>query len=167
MANEVYVSIVGRLTSDLTARVTKAGKSMATGSVAHSERIWDRQNNAFRDGDPNFYNFAIFGPDADHALRSLQKGDRVIVHGKQSIRNFERADGSRGSSVEITVDEIAPTLKFTDVQIVRTRPGAPQGAPQPAAQENAGPSPWDDNQQAAQADPFTNSGNGDSAFGGW
>ena len=181
MANETVVTLVGRLTEDLEPRVTKAGKSMATGSLAHTERNLNRQTQQWEDGQPNFYNLTLFDPDASNALSSYKKGDRVIVYGKQQVRNFERKDGSRGTSVDVTVIEMGPSTKFTEVAVNRNRQqnGGGFQAQQPQQQQGGGfqqqgqnQDPWSsNNQQAAQDDPFTNAGPADAgqdnSAGGW
>ena len=55
---------------------------------------------------------AVWREQAENVAESLQKGQRVIVTGNLRIRNFERQDGSRGTSVEIQVDEVGPSLRW-------------------------------------------------------
>lgn len=160
MANELRVPIIGNLTRDLEARMTKTGKAMATGCVAHTERVYNRQTQQFEDGPASFYDLVIFDPDAANALECLKKGMRVIVFGKQRVKTFERRDGSKGTAVEIVAEEIGPSLKFRKAHVDGgSRGGYQQGQP---AQD-----PWSSSQpdQAAQADPFANTAPSDS-YGG-
>lgn len=188
MANETKVTVIGNLTRDLEARMTQSGKTMVTGSIAHTERIFDRQTREFKDGPTSFYELVIFGPEADNAMETLRKGSRAIVVGKQRVKNFDRKDGSKGTSVEIVVEEIGPSVKFRKYAEVgqggyqnsgyQNQNGG--GGYQQASQQQ---DPWGDSQpnaqqQAAQADPFANAAPPaddygadqapqDSGFGGW
>ncbi|MET0930666.1 MAG: single-stranded DNA-binding protein, partial [Aeromicrobium sp.] len=56
---------------------------------------------------------------AENVAESLQKGQQVIVQGPLSVRNYERQDGSRGTSVEMTVNEIGPSLRFATAKVTR------------------------------------------------
>lgn len=184
MAQELPFTVVGgRLVADLEARATNAGKTFATGRVAHSNRVFNKQTNTYEDGDTSFYNITIFGPSAEHALASLQKGDRVNVVGTLKIRTFTRKDGTTGTSADITVTNIGPDLAFNDVQVDRSRSGGQnnygnqnrggfQGNNQGGFQGNQGQpapeesDPWTGGQPAAE-DPFTQSSGQGSNFGGW
>lgn len=194
MANEIKATVIGNLTRDLEARMTQSGKTMVTGSIAHTERIFDRQTREFKDGPTSFYELVIFGSEADNAMETLRKGSRAIVVGKQRVKNFDRKDGSKGKSVEIVAEEIGPSVKFRKYAEVgqggyqnsgyqnqnqNGGGGYQQGGQQASQQQD----PWGDSQpnaqqQAAQADPFANSAPPaddygaeqapqDSGFGGW
>jgi len=41
------------------------------------------------------------------------------VTGALRIRNFERQDGSKGTSVEINVDEIGPSLRYATAKVTK------------------------------------------------
>ncbi|HWV26787.1 MAG TPA: single-stranded DNA-binding protein, partial [Aeromicrobium sp.] len=64
------------------------------------------------------------------------KGQRVIVTGALKVRNYERQDGSKGTSVEMTVDEIGPSLRFATATVTRTSGGSGGGGGGAAA------NPW-------------------------
>lgn len=185
MANEMIVPFVGNLTADPEARVTNGGKTMVTGSIVHKERIFDRQTNSFKDGEPNFFDLTMFSPDADHALASYKKGTRVVGIGKLRIRQFERKDGSRGTSASITVIEMGRSTKFEDIPVsdgnqsggFQQNGGYAQNNGYQQPQNNGGSQdPWS-GQQAAHEDPFTNAappedygqpqGGNNDAFAGW
>ena len=54
---------------------------------------------------------------------SLAKGMRVVVTGRLEQRTWETEDGEHRSKVEITADEIGPSLRFAtaDVQRIERR----------------------------------------------
>ena len=76
---------------------------------------------------------------------SLTKGQRVIVTGALRVRQFERQDGSKGTSVEMNVDEVGPSLKFATAKVTKaTRSGSSGGG-------FGGSDPWSSGQPAQQA----------------
>jgi len=166
MAGETVITVIGNLTDDPELKFTPSGAAVANFTVASTPRVFDRQSNEWRDGDAMFIRCAAWRQMAEHVAGSLQKGMRVIVTGSLRIRNFERQDGSRGTSVEINVDEVGPSLRFATAQVQRTQRsdnaggfgggggGFSGGAPAGGGQ----PNPW-----ASQ--PPAQSG-GDDAWGG-
>ena len=63
---------------------------------------------------------------------SLTKGMRVVVTGRLEQRTWETEEGEHRSKVEITADEVGPSLRFAtaDVQRVERRGAA---TPRPTA----------------------------------
>lgn len=113
------VTIVGRLTADPTIRFTQSGDSVASFSVAHTERKFDRTTNQWVDaGEPLFLNVSAFKQLADGAGESLKRGSSVIVTGKLKQRSYDAKDGSRRTVMELMADEIGLS--------VRARKSAPQ-----------------------------------------
>lgn len=119
MAGETPITVIGNLTDDPELKFTPSGAAVANFTVASTPRTFDRQTNEWTDGDPLFFRCAAWRQMAENVAESLQKGTRVIVQGTLKIRNFERQDGSRGTSVEINVDEIGPSLKFATAKSQR------------------------------------------------
>ena len=58
---------------------------------------------------------------AENVAESLHKGSRVIAQGRLQQRSWEAQDGSRRTSVELTVDEIGPSLRFATASVNRTQ----------------------------------------------
>jgi single-strand DNA-binding protein len=60
---------------------------------------------------------------AENVALSLSKGMRVIVTGRLEQRTWETEEGDHRSKVEITADEVGPSLRFAtaDVQRVERR----------------------------------------------
>ena len=130
MAGETVITVIGNLTDDPELKFTPSGAAVANFTVASTPRTFDKQTNEWKDGDALFLRCAAWRQLAENVAESLQKGQRVIVHGALQIRNFERQDGSKGTSVEINVDEVGPSLKLRDGQ-------GHQGRPAPAAATSA------------------------------
>ena len=56
---------------------------------------------------------------AEHCANSLSKGTRVIAQGRLSQRSYQAQDGSNRTVVELTVDEIGPSLRYATAQVNR------------------------------------------------
>ncbi len=57
---------------------------------------------------------------------SLSKGDRVIVLGQLKTRSWETPEGERRSVVEVTAEEVGPSLKWATAKPQRANSkGAP------------------------------------------
>jgi single-strand DNA-binding protein len=59
----------------------------------------------------------------DHAAASLHKGMRVIAQGRLSQRSYKANDGTNRTVVEMTVDEIGPSLMYATAQVVKQQRG--------------------------------------------
>ncbi len=119
MAGETSITLVGNLTRDPELRFTPAGAAVADFTVASTSRTFDRQTNEWKDGDTLFIRCSAWRQLAENVAGSLTKGTRVIVTGPLKVREYERSDGGRGTSVEMTVDEVGPSLRNATVQVQR------------------------------------------------
>ena len=119
MANETAITVIGNLTDDPELKFTPSGAAVANFTVASTPRTFDKQSNEWKDGEALFFRCAAWRQLAENVAESLTKGQRVIVTGNLRIRNFERQDGSRGTSVEIQVDEIGPSLRWATAKTTR------------------------------------------------
>ena len=119
MAGETNITVIGNLTDDPELKFTPSGAAVANFTVASTPRTFDRQTNEWKDGDALFLRCAAWRQLAENVAESLQKGQRVIVTGSLRIRNFERQDGSKGTSVEINVEEVGPSLKWATAKVTK------------------------------------------------
>jgi single-strand DNA-binding protein len=128
MANETAITVIGNLTDDPELKFTPSGAAVANFTIASTPRTFDKQSNEWKDGEALFFRCAAWRQLAENVAESLTKGQRVIVTGNLRIRNFERQDGSRGTSVEINVDEIGPSLRWATAKTTRaSRDGGGSG----------------------------------------
>ena len=124
MAGETAITVIGNITDDPELKFTPSGAAVANFTVASTPRTFDRQTNEWKDGDAMFFRCAAWRQMAENVAESLQKGQRVIVTGNLRVRNYERQDGSKGTSVEINVDEVGPSLRFATSKTTKaTRSG--------------------------------------------
>lgn len=124
MANETIITLIGNLTDDPELKFTPSGAAVANFTVASTPRTFDKQTNQWKDGDAMFIRCAAWKQLAENVAESLQKGQQVIVVGALKVRNYERQDGSKGTSVEMNVDEIGPSLKFATAKVTRAQRGS-------------------------------------------
>jgi len=155
MAGETIITVVGNLTDDPELKFTPSGAPVANFTVASTPRTFDRQTNEWKDGDALFLRCAAWRQLAENVAESLTKGQRVIVTGALRVRQYERQDGSKGTSVEMNVDEVGPSLKFATAKVTKaTRSGNAGGG---------GGGGWD---QPAQQSPATDVWNTGGSAGG-
>jgi len=119
MAGETIITVVGNLTDDPELKFTPSGAAVANFTVASTPRTFDRQTNEWKDGDALFLRCAAWRQLAENVAESLQKGQRVVVTGALRVRQFERQDGSKGTSVELNVDEVGPSLRYATAKVTK------------------------------------------------
>ena len=145
MAGETIITVVGNLTDDPELKFTPSGAPVANFTVASTPRTFDKQTNEWKDGDALFLRCAAWRQLAENVAESLTKGQRVIVTGALRVRQFERQDGSKGTSVEMNVDEVGPSLRYATAKVTKVSRSnnsgggfSGGGAPDPWASQPAG-----------------------------
>jgi single-strand DNA-binding protein len=128
MSNGNNVTIVGNLTRDPELRFTPTGQATATFGVAVNRRWQNRQTNEWEEA-TSFFDVVCWREMAENAAQSLSKGSRVVVTGRLDQRSWETAEHERRSKIEITADEVAPSLRFATAQITRNERRTPENAP--------------------------------------
>ena len=123
-------TLIGNTTSDVEIRFTQAGKAVGSVTIAVSDRVKDKQTGEWKDGNVWFARCTLWGEVAENAAGSIPKGTRVIAEGRIQQRDWEDKEGNKRTSVEVTVDEIGPSLRYATAQVTRASAGAGQGAPQ-------------------------------------
>jgi single-strand DNA-binding protein len=126
MAQDNSVSIVGNLTREPELRFTPSGQATATFGMAVNRTWTDRQSQERRES-TSFFDVVCWGTLAENAATSLTRGTRVVVTGRLDQRSWETQDGERRSKVEITAEEIAPSLRWATVQVTRNERRSPEG----------------------------------------
>ena len=100
---------------------------------------------------------------AGHCAQSLSKGMRVVATGRLSQRSYQAQDGTNRTVVEMTVDEIGPSLRYATAQVTKqgghdgyqggSTFGNPNGqSPQQQQPQQTTPPP--------ASDPWANGGSG-------
>jgi len=120
MAGETIITVVGNLTDDPELRFTPSGAAVANFSVASTPRNFDKNTNEWVDGEAMFLRCSIWRQAAENVAESLQRGMRVVVHGRLKARSYETREGEKRTVFEIDVEEIGPSLKFATAKVNRT-----------------------------------------------
>ena len=128
MSNGNHVSIVGNLTRDPELRFTSSGQSTASFGVAVNRRWQNRQTQEWEE-QTSFFDVVCWGQLAENVAQSLGRGSRVLVAGRLDQRSWETQEGDKRSKVEITADEVAPSLRWASATIVKNERRTPDGGP--------------------------------------
>ena len=116
---ETVITIVGNLTADPELRTTGQGAQVASFTIANTPRQYNRQTGQYEDGDALFLRCSAWNDLAQHCVRSLAKGMRVIAQGRLQQRSYQAQDGSQRTVIEMQVDEIGPSLRYATAQVTR------------------------------------------------
>lgn len=134
MSNHIEV---GNLTRDPEVKFSESGMAVTRFAIASNYKKKNGEEIT------SYYDVVCFGSTAENVSKSLVKGDRVVVTGRQEVRTYERKDGTTGTSVEIIADEVGAALRFNVVSPVREkRAMAGTGARKNNAYEDSGYEPF-------------------------
>lgn len=143
---ENHVTLIGNLVDDPELRFTPSGVAMAKIRFAVNRRY--QKNNEWQE-ETSFFGGTLWRDAAENAAESLTKGMRVIVTGRLEQRSWETQEGDKRSIVEISVNEIGPSLRWATASVTRSpRTGdsfggggdsTPQVAAAPVARDDYGP----------------------------
>ena len=125
MAFDNTVTVIGNVTRDPELRYLTSGTALATFGIAWNNRYKDRNGEQVED--TSFFDVTCWRELADNVSESISKGDRVIVYGKLDQRSWETQEGEKRSKVEITADEVAPSLRWATAQVNKIRRDGPSG----------------------------------------
>lgn len=103
------ITITGNVATEPQYKHPEGGVSITTFRVASGQRRFDKQSGGWVDGATNWYTVSTYRSLADHAFRSLHKGDRVLLTGRLKVRDWE-SGGKRGTAVEIDAEAIGHDL---------------------------------------------------------
>ncbi|MDT0117917.1 single-stranded DNA-binding protein [Microbacterium sp. PRF11] len=124
-----HITLVGNIVGDLEQRSTRGGDSIAAFRLAVGERRFDRERGEWVDGHTNYYSISVFGELGANALRSLRKGERIVLSGRLRLREWE-TETKRGVSADVVAEALGHDLRWGRSQFERTpKPGAAAAAP--------------------------------------
>ena len=154
--NDVQITVCGNTTAPAEIRFTSSGAPVASFTVAHTPRTFDRAANEWKDGETMFLTCSAWRQLAENVCETLSaKGMRVIVQGRLKQRSYETKEGERRTVYEVDVEEVGPSLLRATAVVTRATSGAQPGR-QPAARQPAGrpqaADPWAGNVRNEQ--PF-------------
>jgi len=122
MSITTAITVVGNLTEDPALRFTQSGTAVASVTIASTERYFDRSSNEWKDGETTFVRGTVWKNNgAENLAESLEKGARVIAHGKLKQRTYDDRDGNKRSVIEMDIEEIGPSVKYATAKPVKPR----------------------------------------------
>ena len=130
---DTHVTIAGNLTADPELKFTSGGAAVANFRVAVTSRV--REGETWRDGDTAFYRITAWRDLATNLTDSLGKGDRVIVVGQLRQRSWETDEGEQRSIVEVTAEEVGPSLRWATAKPERAKRNGERSAKGEFAEE--------------------------------
>jgi single-strand DNA-binding protein len=122
MSNTTTLS--GNLTRDPEIRYTRDGQANATFGLAVNRRWQPRGSDEWEES-TSFFDIVCWRDLAENVALSLVKGTRVVVTGRLEQHSWETENGERRSRVEVTADDVGPSLRFATADISRTERRVP------------------------------------------
>lgn len=123
---------------------------------------WQDATGTWKEGTTNWYTVKAYRRLAQNIATSIEKGQPLVVSGRQRISRWNREDGTQGTTVEVDALGIGHDLNYGTSTFARTvekravNEGAMQSSPQNLMQQN--PAPQNPVQQEApQYAPLQNS----------
>ena len=139
------ITIIGNLVADPELRFLPNGTPVANFTIASTPRRYDKQAQEWKDGTTLFMRSAAWRDLAENIAQTLTKGAAVIATGELVQRDFETREGEKRTVVELTVDNIGPSLRKATAQVTKTGQRSTGGFGQPQPQAPAGgqtDDPW-------------------------
>lgn len=96
------IFLIGNLTRDPELTTTPNGVSVCRMSIAVQRRF----SNAEGGREADFFNITAWRGTAENCAKFLKKGNKISVTGSIQIRSYDKADGSKGTSVDVVADEV-------------------------------------------------------------
>lgn len=119
MAGLVEITLAGILVTDPELRLSSIG-AVTSFTVAADERRFDPATNQWVDTGTVFLPCFIGRQAAENVAESLTKGTRVLVTGVLRQREWESAAGDKRYAYEVHATEVAVSLNYAMVQVIRT-----------------------------------------------
>lgn len=117
------LTIIGNLTKKPELRVTSAGISVCSFTVAVNRKRTANNDNPGAD----FFSVSAWRQLGENCAKFLDKGRKVAVVGTVSVRTYQAQDGSTRASLEVNADDVeflssasAPVDAESGMQIVET-----------------------------------------------
>ncbi|ALG07420.1 single-stranded DNA-binding protein [Kibdelosporangium phytohabitans] len=124
--NETKVTMVGRVCSDVTAKLTTDGTVLTLFSLVSTERRWDKDNEVWVNGRDLFMRVSCFRKLAETVAETFVKGDPIVVTGRIHTAKWIGKDGMPRSEIQMEAAAVGPDLNLCRVTMLRgERSGLP------------------------------------------
>jgi single-strand DNA-binding protein len=68
----------------------------------------------------SYFDVAVWGDMAENVVKSLHRGDRIVVTGDLKQRSYEDKNGNKRSAVELQVEGIGHDLRWATSTVSKT-----------------------------------------------
>jgi single-strand DNA-binding protein len=111
--NDIKITVSGFVGTDPTVREVNGGESLVTSfRLASTPRVRDRHTNLWRDQATSWFQVSCWRQLGVNVVESVGKGQRVVVHGRLSIREWTTPEGQPRTRAEIEADSVGFDLGF-------------------------------------------------------
>lgn len=112
------ITLRGTVGTDPRHVTTANGIDITSFRLASPQRRYDREKQAWIDGDTNWYTVSTYRQLARNTDGSVKKGDPVIVTGRLKVRPWEAGD-KKGVSVEVDAEALGHDLHWGTTSYTR------------------------------------------------
>jgi single-strand DNA-binding protein len=99
--------------------VTSEGLPITSFRLAASQRKYNRSTQSWENGETNWFTVTAFRQLATNIAACVAKGDRIVVSGRLSVRDWQSGERS-GTVVEIDADAVGHDLTWGTANFSRT-----------------------------------------------
>ncbi len=121
------LTLVGNITQDPEVKFSQGGTSITRFGLAVNRRWTDRTTNEQRE-DTMFVDVVCFNGLGDNVVRSLHKGDSIIVEGRLNLNTWTTDTGENRRRHEVVADNVGASLRWASVDITKNAKGTPAAA---------------------------------------
>lgn len=113
------VTVTGLVATTPRHLVTQEGLPITSFRLASSHRRFDKEQGRWVEVDTNWFTVTAFRQLAVNSAQSVSKGERVVVHGRLRVRDWDNGERS-GTSIEIEADSLGHDLSWGTAIFNRT-----------------------------------------------
>jgi len=122
------ITLTGLVATNPRHITTSEGLAITSFRLASNQRRFDRGQNAWVDGDTNWYTVTAFRQLGVHVASSVEKGQRVIVTGRVRVRDWESGEKS-GTTIEVDAEAVGHDLTWGRASFTRSVVAASSATP--------------------------------------
>jgi single-strand DNA-binding protein len=118
------VTVVGHVAKEPQLRVTASGARVTGFRLASTERRFNREINAWRDGETIFYAVTCWRTTAENVASSVKVGQPLVVHGRLRDGSYDDKEGQRRTVFEIEAYALGHDLSRGVATFVKAGPAS-------------------------------------------
>lgn len=115
------VTLVGNITKTPELLLTNSGLYYLRFTIAVNRRWQNRQTQEWEES-TSYFDVVCWRELAENVAQSIRRGDRIVVVGRLEQRSWETPEGERRSKIEVTADEVGPSLRWATAQVEKNAP---------------------------------------------